>query len=179
MKSLLKLTALLWCLLPDAGQAAVVLNGKITSKVTGHVVLRNNLFVTDEHGGWYEQALKMDQLGGFDTAYEIDVPLRITSSTGVFQVRMDAPLVLQHQTRPELMFRDTAVKIGPVDKGLQQLVVGNNIRLTNPPSGSEEQDSIGHYLLNITGFPPEGNYKAVTGTYSGVLSLTFEPIVET
>ncbi|WP_456311376.1 hypothetical protein [Serratia proteamaculans] len=169
---------LLLCLLPCVGQADVVLGGKITSKVTGRVIKANNLIVTDEQGTWYGQGLKMDQLGGFETAYEVIAPLRITSSTGKFQVRMDNPLVLQHQSKPGLTFRDVVVKMGQLGEEQQLLEVAKNTSFTNPAATTEGEDSIGHYLLNVAAMPPEGEFKSVTGTYSGVLSLTFEPLVE-
>lgn len=168
----------LLCLLPGISQADVVLEGKISSRVTGHVIKANNLFVTDENGGWYDQGLVMEQLGAFNSPYEVDVPLRITSSSGAFQVHMDNPLLLQNQERPELQFRNIAVKMGLVGAAPQPLTVVNNVLFHNPQASVEGEDTIGHYLLNISGYPPAGEFKEVTGTYSGVLSLTFEPVLE-
>lgn len=169
---------LLLCGLPLMGHADVILKGKTTSRISGHVIQSNNLFVTDESGGWYEQGLTLQQPGGFHTPYEVEVPLRITSSSGIFQVHMDDPLVLQNEARPELQFRDVAVKMARQGEPLQALAVSTNITFHNPPAATEGEDSIGHYLLNISGLPPAGEFKAVTGTYNGVLSLTFEPVIE-
>lgn len=168
----------LLCLLPGISQADVVLKGKISSKVTGHVIKANNLFVTDENGGWYDSGLAMEQLGAFSSPYKVAVPLRITSSSGAFQVHMDSPLVLQNQEKPELQFRNMAVTMGLVGEAQQPLAVVNNVLFHNPQAPVEGEDSIGHYLLNIAGYPPAGEFKQVTGTYSGVLSLTFEPVLE-
>ncbi|UDQ80053.1 hypothetical protein LJN55_22030 [Erwinia rhapontici] len=178
MVSILKIALLLFCLLPGLSQGAVILKGKITSKISGHVVKEDNLFVTDENGGWYDQELKMEQLGAFDSPYSVDAPLRITSTSGTFQVHLDAPLILQNQAKPELLFRDMTVKLGLIGERPLLLKVADNVMLTNPPASSDGEDSIGHYLLNISGYPPAGNFKSVTGTYSGVLSLTFEPVVK-
>lgn len=174
----MKVVGLLFCLLPGMGQADVNLTGKLSSKVTAHVTRANNLFVTDENGGWYEQGLEMIQPGAFNSPYEIDVPLRITSSSGQFQVRMDSPLELQNQENPQLAFHDMAVKMGLIGAIPQSLSVGANALYSNPSAVQEGEDSIGHYLLNITGYVPAGEFKQVTGIYSGVLSLTFEPVLE-
>jgi len=165
-------------LLPAFAQAEIILKGKISSRVTGHVIKANNLFVTDEKGGWYDQGVAMDQSGGFSTPYEVELPLRVTSSSGVFQVSMDTPLVLQNETKPELQFRNMSVKMAQVGEVLQPLAVANQVQFRNPAAAAEGEDTVGHYLLDISGYPPAGEFKQVTGNYTGVLSLTFEPVLE-
>lgn len=176
MSFLSRATGLLLCLLTVTAHASVVLTGKTSSKVTGHVVRPNNLFVTDENGGWYQQALALEQ-GGRE-AYSIAIPVRVISTSGTFQVHMDSELRLQHQANPQLLFRNVTVSMGLTDAAGQLLAVGNNVSFTNPASAGTGQDSIGHYLLKVSGLPPAGNFMQVMGTYSGVLSLTFEPVVK-
>jgi len=163
--------------LPTLAPAAVVLTGKTTSKVTAHVSRPNNLFVTDDKGGWFEQALEMQQLGGWDTPYEVSARLKVVSSTGVFQVRLDEPLQIRNQANPILMFRAPNVRLGVEGGDLKPLAVGQGVEFRNPAPPAEGEDSVGYYGLAISAYPPEGSFKNTSGTYSGVLSLTFEPVV--
>lgn len=168
---------LLLCLLPALCTAQVILKGKTSSTVSGHVVRANTLLVTDDHGSWYEQGVIMRQSGAFNSPYEVTLPLRVTSSSGVFQVRLDSPLILQHQDRPALQFRPAEVKMGATDDTQQTLTLTSQV-FRNPPAASQGEDSVGDFLLSITALPPAGEFNTVTGTYSGVLSLTFEPVLE-
>lgn len=154
----------------------VKLQGKTTSKVTARVVKPNNLFVTDDKGGWFEN-LTMMQLGGWSEPYEVKARLRVTSSSGVFQVRLDKPLEIRNQARPSQMFRSPAVRLGAEGGEPKTLAVGQNTAFRNPPPAMIDTDSVGYYTLAISGYPPEGDFKSTVGTYTGVLSMTFEPIV--
>ena len=69
-------------LLPALASAAVVLTGKTSSFVTASVSRPNNLIVTDDKGGWFEQGLEMQQLGGRETPYEVSARLRVISTSG-------------------------------------------------------------------------------------------------
>ncbi|WP_414442797.1 hypothetical protein [Burkholderia sp. 22PA0106] len=116
-------------MLPAVASAQkVVLSGKTSSKVTAHVTRPNNLFVTNDTGGWFDQGLEMQQLGGWDTAFEAQARLKIVSSSGTFQVRLDAPLSITHQSNPELVFRTPRVTLGieggaPKPLTLERIVV--------------------------------------------------------
>ncbi|MCF1369855.1 hypothetical protein LH704_18110 [Burkholderia cenocepacia] len=39
-----------------------------------------------------------------------------------------------------------------------------------------QQDWEGFYNLSIAVYPPDGDFRSTAGTYSGVLSMTFEPV---
>lgn len=177
MTRLLKPALLLLCLLPALSQAEVVLKGKTSSRVSAHVVRANTLTVTDPLGGWYEQGVAMTQPGAFNSPYQVTLPLRVTSSSGLFQVSLGNPLVLQHQENPLLKFTQVEVKMGAVDGALQPLsLTGRPFR--TPPAPLPGEESTGDFVLQISAVPPVGEFDAVTGTYSGVLSLTFEPVLE-
>ncbi|MFC6299303.1 hypothetical protein GNF76_04935 [Pseudomonas sp. CCM 7893] len=165
-------------LLPVMAPAAVILKGKTSSKVTAHVTRPNNLFVTDDKGGWFEQGLEMQQLGGWDTPYEVSARLRVVSTTGLFQVRMDEPLQIRNQANPALVFRTPVVRLGVEGGDLKPLMVGQGTEFRNPASPSEDEDSVGYYGLAISALPPDGNFKSTAGIYGGVLSLTFEPVAK-
>jgi len=178
MISKMKIAPLLLCLLPGLSLGAdIELKGKFTSKVSAHVIKENNLFVTDEKGTWYDQGLQLEQLGAFDAPYSVAAPLRITSSSGTFQASLALPLTLQNKNKPELLFRNIKVVMGAMDSPVQELTATTKVTFSNPPPINGE-DTIGHYLINISGYPPAGDFKSVGGTYSGVLSLLFEPVVE-
>lgn len=119
----------------------------------------------------------MQQLGGWDTPYEVGARLRVVSSSGLFQVRLDEPLQIRNQANPALVFHTPSVRLGTEGENLKLLAVGQGTEFRNPASPSEGDDSIGYYELAISAYPPEGSFKDNTGTYSGVLSLTFEPVV--
>lgn len=165
-------------LLPSLAPAEVILKGKTSSKVAAHVTRPNNLFVTDDKGGWFEQGLEMLQLGGWTTPYEVEARLRVVSTTGVFQVRLDEPLQIRNQANPTLVFRTPIVRLGVEGEEPKPLIVGQGTEFRNPTSPGEGEDSVGYYGLAISALPPNGNFKTTTGIYSGVLSLTFEPVVK-
>ncbi|KVN44503.1 hypothetical protein WT12_23675 [Burkholderia territorii] len=169
-------TALL--LLPVAASAQLVkLTGKTTSKITAQVPRPANLIVTDDKGGWFDQGLAMQQLGGWDTPYEVRARLKIVSTSGIFQVRLDSPLTIQHQSNPALAFRRPMVKLGAEDGELKPLAIERSAEFRNPAPPVAGADSVGYYVLDVSAYPPAGDFKSTAGTYSGVLSMTFEPIV--
>lgn len=177
-RDLMLILVMLLSLMSPSIQATVALSGKVSSTVTGFVVKPNNLFVTDDKGGWYDQGLVMERREAMDSPYDVQVPLRITSSSGKFTVRMAAPLVLQHQSQPAMQFRNITVTMNKPGYKPNTLSTTKKIRFTNPVAPVEGEDTVGHYQLSISALPPEGSFKTITGTYSGVLSLTFEPVVE-
>lgn len=162
---------------PAMAPAALIVKGKTSSKVTAHVVRPDNLIVTDDKGGWFEQGLEMQQLGGWNTPYEVDARLQVVSSSGVFQVRLDEPLQIRNQANPTLLFRTPLVRLGAEGENPKPLVVGQGTEFRNPAPPVAGEDSVGYYGLAVSAYPPDGNFKDTTGTYSGVLSLTFEPVV--
>ncbi|EDT38622.1 hypothetical protein [Burkholderia ambifaria] len=177
-KIILRGSLVVLALLPTFAPAQVVgLTGKTQSKVTAKVVRPNNLIITDDKGGWFGQGLAMQQLGAWDTAYEVQARLRVVSTTGTFQVRMDQPLDIRNQANPTLAFRKPVVSMGAENAALKQFTVGQAIEFVNPAPPSEEIDSEGYYTLDVSAYPPEGDFKSTTGTYTGTLSLVFEPIV--
>ncbi|KWH56381.1 hypothetical protein LGM42_10715 [Burkholderia sp. AU39826] len=164
-------------LLPMFASAQVSLTGKTQSRVTAKVIRPNNLIITDDQGGWFGQGLAMQQLGAWDTAFEVKARLRVISTTGVFQVRMDQPLDIRNQANPTLVFRKPVVSMGAENAALKQFTVGQAIEFVNPAPPSKEIDSVGYYTLDVSAFPPAGDFKSTTGTYTGSLSLVFEPLV--
>jgi hypothetical protein len=165
-------------MLPALAPAALIHKGKTSSKVTAHVTRPNNLFVTDDKGGWFEQGLEMLQLGGWTTPYEVSARLKVVSSTGLFQVRLDEPLQIRNQANPLLVFRTPIVRLGGEGGDLKPLAVGQGTEFSNPAPPAEGEDSVGYYELAISALPPDGSFKSITGLYSGVLSLTFEPVAK-
>jgi len=160
-----------------ASAETLEIKGKTQSKITAKVVRPNNLIITDDKGGWFGQGLTMQQLGGWETAYEVDARLRVVSTTGRFQVRMDQPLDIQNQAKPTLAFRKPAVSIGAEGAEQKPLVVGQAVEFDNPAAPSPNVDSEGYYRLAVSAYPPEGDFRSTVGTYTGTLSLVFEPVV--
>jgi len=160
-----------------ASSQTVTITGKTQSKITATVVRPNNLIITDDKGGWFGQGLTMQQLGGWETAYAVDARLRVVSTTGRFRVRMDEPLDIRNQANPALAFRRAAVSIGADGADQKPLVFGQAIEFDNPTPPSPNIDSEGYYRLAVSAYPPEGDFRSTAGTYTGTLSLIFEPIV--
>ena len=156
---------------------SVVLDGKFTSKVTARVVKPNKLIVTDDKGGWFEQGMEMQQLGGWDTPYDVQARLKVVSTSGKFQVRLDSPLTITHRSNPELVFRRPVVQLGPDGGMLKPIAVGQGTEFQNPAPPVAGTDSIGYYNLDVSAYPPAGDFKSTVGAYSGVLSMTFEPVI--
>ncbi|MEN8514330.1 hypothetical protein [Burkholderia sp. RS02] len=160
-----------------ASAQTLIIRGKAQSKITAKVVRPNNLIITDDKGGWFGQGLTMQQLGGWETPYEVDARLRVVSTTGRFQVRMDQPLDIRNQAKPTLAFRKPAVSIGAEGADQKPLVVGQVVEFDNPAPPSPNVDSEGYYHLAVSAYPPEGDFRSTVGTYTGTLSLVFEPVV--
>ncbi|WP_175911465.1 hypothetical protein [Burkholderia metallica] len=160
-----------------ASAETLKVTGKTQSNITAKVVRPNNLIITDDKGGWFGQGLTMQQLGGWETAYEVDARLRVVSTTGRFQVRMDQPLDIRNQAKPTLAFRKPAVSIGAEGADQKPLVVGQVVEFDNPAPPSPNVDSEGYYRLAVSAYPPEGDFRSTVGTYTGTLSLVFEPVV--
>ncbi|MDX9668002.1 hypothetical protein QMK50_23925 [Pseudomonas sp. P5_152] len=156
--------------------SATIVNGDTSSNITAHITQADNLTVTDDKGGWFDRGLELQQLGGWDTPFAVGARLRILSSSGTFQVRLDEPLRIQNTNDPSQVFIDPEIKFGNEGDLSVPLLVGKNSSFQNPVAEPGD-DSIGYYDLSITAMPPEGDFKTTTGTYSGVLSLIFEPVV--
>lgn len=163
--------------LPAVAMADLILKGKVSSTVSAYVKPNNNLFVTDDKGSWFDQGLEMAQLGGWDTPYEVQARLKIVSSTGVFQVRLDEPLQIRNASNGAQVFVRPKVELGAEGEASKTVVVGQGAEFTNPPRTVPGEDTLGYYDLTVSAYPPEGNFKETTGAYSGVLSLTFEPVI--
>ncbi|WP_126283924.1 hypothetical protein [Burkholderia stagnalis] len=156
----------------------VNLTGKTTSKITAKVVKRDVLTVTDDKDGWFDIGLEMQQLGGWNTPYEVQARLKVTSTSGLFQVRMDEPLTIRNQSNAAQVFRSPKVLLGNEGGAPKALSVGQSVQFQNPSPPVASDDSVGYYGLAISAYPPEGDFKSTVGTYSGVLSMTFEPVVK-
>ncbi|KAG8150044.1 hypothetical protein [Burkholderia catarinensis] len=156
----------------------ITLTGKTSSKITASVVQSFIFEVTDDKGGWFEQGLAMQQLGGWNTPYEVTARLRVLSTSRDFQVRLDEPLQIRNQADPTKAFRQPSVSLGAEDGQPKALVVGQNTAFQNPAPPTSADDSVGYYNLAVSAYPPEGDFKTTAGTYGGVLSLTFEPVVK-
>ncbi|MDY7791168.1 hypothetical protein U0E10_25070 [Burkholderia ubonensis] len=157
---------------------AVNLSGKTQSKITAHVTKRDVLTVTDDKGGWFDRGLEMQQLGGWTTPYEVQARLKVVSTSGTFQVRMDEPLTIRNQAKPTQVFRSPKVSLGNEGGDPKTLSVGKNTQFQNPAPPVAGKDSEGFYNLSIAAYPPDGDFRSTAGTYSGVLSMTFEPVVK-
>ena len=171
--------ALLWGLaaLPSLAMADIILHGKLQSYVSAFVRPSHKLLVTDDKGGWFDQGLEMIQLGGWNTPYDVRARLRVVSSSGVFRVRLDEPLSIRNNDTATQVFQQPKVDLAAEGSAPKTLSVGQGTAFENPPGPAPDQDTTGYYNLTVSAYPPEGNFKETAGTYSGVLSLTFEPVI--
>ncbi|MBN3816246.1 hypothetical protein G3N57_06275 [Paraburkholderia sp. Se-20369] len=165
------------CLPALASAQAVILTGKTTSRIIASVVPLSKFEVSDDKGGWFEKGLEMQQLGGWNTPYEVKARLRVLSTSRDFQVRLDEPLQIRNQANLTQVFRRPGVSLGADDGASKPLAVGQSTSFQNPAPTAPGTDSVGYYNLTVSAYPPEGDFKSTVGTYSGVLSMTFEPVV--
>lgn len=157
----------------------ISLSGKTSSTIKATVASRDTFEVTDNQGGWFgDGQLKMQQAGARNSPYEVTAGLRVTSSSGTFQVRMDAPLQILNQANSSLVFQPPTVTLAGANGAPIPLAVGQSKPFTNPAPSTPNTDSIGYYTLKVSALPPAGDVKSTVGIYSGVLSLTFEPVVK-
>lgn len=153
------------------------LKGKTASRITATVIASSSLQVTDDKGGWFDQGLIMQQLRGADSPYETQARLRVISTTGAFQVRMDRPLELRNAANAAQVFRQPKVSLAAEGNEPKVLAVGQDTRFQNPLAPVAGEDAVGLYDLAISAYPPDGNFKETAGSYIGELSLVFEPVV--
>ena len=97
-------------MMPALALADITVTGKTSSTIKAYVRPLEFIEVTNELGGWQDN-LEMQQLGGWNTPYEVALRLRVTSLPNKFQVRLDAPLVLQNAKKQ--VFRQPTVTMGP------------------------------------------------------------------
>lgn len=164
--------------LPAATPAEVniVVTGKTTSRISATVRAPNKLLVTDDKDGWFDQGLAMQQQRGWDSPYETQARLRIVSSSGAFQVRMDRPLEIRNAANAAQMFRNPKVTLALEGGEQKVLAVGQDARFQNPQALVVGEDSIGYYGLSISALPPAGTFRETAGNYVGELSLVFESV---
>ena len=74
-----------------AGATDINLLGKVTSTITATVSAKQNLVVTSDTGGWFDQGLEMLQSGGWDTPYTVQARLKIVSPSGIFKCAWMSP----------------------------------------------------------------------------------------
>ncbi|WP_330210851.1 hypothetical protein [Pseudomonas sp. AM4(2022)] len=159
--------------------AEVVLNGKTRTFITVGVTIPNLLVITDDKGSWFNQGLELQQIGGPDAPYQVDARIRVLSSSGDFQVHLDEPVRIQHTKNSMLAFRNPTVTLGNEGGITKPLMIEQGTVFHNPASTGQGEDSLGYYNLSVSAYPPEGALTGTIGVYTGVLSLTFEPVVKT
>jgi len=175
--ALASLLAVLGTLPAVAFAVDIDLQGKVTSTITATVSKQNNFFVTSDTGGWFDQGLKMSQSGGLDSAYAVQARLKVVSTNRDFQVRLDEPLVIRNASNASQVFLQPIVELNAEGQVPKTLAVATPTVFKNPVQGGAGVDSIGYYGLSISAYPPAGTFKETGGTYTGVLSLTFEPVI--
>lgn len=164
--------------LPVAAVATDInLLGKVTSTITATVSAKQNLVVTSDTGGWFDQGLEMLQSGGWDAPYSVQARLKVVSTERDFQVRMDEPLQIRNASNAAQVFLQPKVELVAEGEAPKTLAVATATTFKNPVQNVTGEDSIGFYGLTISANPPTGTFKDVSGTYIGVLSLTFEPVI--
>lgn len=174
----LLITLMVPALVFNTTATVVMVKGKNTSRISATVIKPDRLIVTDAQGGWYLQEMEMLQYGAANSPYEINLPLRITSSSGVFQVSLDEGLILRHAKTSTMHFQTAKIGMTNVAGNLQPLSVGKPVEFRNAPAAQSLQDSVGDYRLNVSALPPEGDFRTNAGIYQGQLKLTFEPAVK-
>lgn len=177
-------TRTLVCLLASLGALPglafatdIDLQGKVTSTITATVSAKNNLLVTSDTGGWFDQGLEMSQMGGWDTPYAVQARLKIVATDRDFQVRLDEPLQIRNASNAAQVFLQPQVELSAEGQAPKALVVATATAFQNPVQNVAGEDSVGYYGLSISALPPLGTFKETSGTYTGVLSLTFEPVI--
>lgn len=152
-------------------------NSKTKSTITATVKPFNVIDVTSAQGNWPDP-LELEQLGAFGSPFEAKFELKVFSSPAKFQVKLEAAPTLIHASK---RFRSVEVSLEPLTGGgVPQVipVTPNKIFLTNPAPIPPVTASIGHYMLKIRAQPPDGKLHEIGGTYTGRLSMTFEPVAQ-
>ncbi|MCF6761740.1 hypothetical protein [Pseudomonas fragi] len=171
------LLATLGALPAGAVATDIDLKGKTTSNITATVSAKNNLLVTSDTGGWFDQGLEMLQTGEPGSPFAVQARLKVVSTERNFQVRLEEPLAIRNASNAAKIFQQPKVELSQEFQAPKTLSVTTVSIFQNPVQNMEGEDSIGYYGLSISAYPPAGTLKETTGTYTGVLSLTFEPVI--
>ena len=155
----------------------IELVGKTTSTITATVSAPNNLLVTSDTGGWFDQGLEMLQAGESGSPFAVQARLKVVATDRNFQVRMDEPLAIRNASNAAQIFLQPKVELSAEGQAPKTLAVATASTFQNPVQNVAGEDSIGYYGLSISAYPPAGTFKETSGTYTGVLSLTFEPVI--
>ena len=175
--ALASLLAVLGTLPAMAFAVDIDLQGKVTSTITATVTSQNNFLVTSDTGGWFDQGLEMSQMGGWDTPFAVQARLKVVATDRDFQVRLDEPLQIRNASNATQIFQQPKVELSAEGQAPKTLAVATATTFQNPVQNVAGEDSIGYYGLSISALPPAGTFKETSGTYTGVLSLTFEPVI--
>ena len=173
IKNLRNMVILVCAFIPWTSHA-IKITGKTSSKVTAFVNNNQRVQVTAPDGGWYNQPLELQPVGPKNTRFELDIPIKVETTTGAFVVSLDSPVVLTHQESPEFVFRDVQVRMGNSDHSAKVLSSTPTL-FVNTIQPSENIESSEVYVININALPPENG---AAGGYIGEMSLTFEPEIE-
>ena len=146
--------------LPAAAVATEIdLVGKTSSNITATVSAKNNLLVTSDTGGWFDQGLEMSQLGGWDSPYAVQARLKIVATDRDFQVRLDEPLEIRNASNATQVFQQPKVELSAEGQAPKTLTVATPTPFENPVQNVAGEDSIGYYGLSISAYPPAGTFK--------------------
>ncbi|WP_051916738.1 MULTISPECIES: hypothetical protein [unclassified Serratia (in: enterobacteria)] len=123
-------------------------------------------------GGWYDTLTLSNSAGSDITRYQAQVPVQVSiRNERNFTVSLVNPLVLTHETKPELTFTTEQVAFGSNATNLQALSA-TPVAFSNPAPLADT--SSGSYLLSLVARQPVGVLGTISGSYLGKLVLLFE-----
>ena len=166
-KQALATVLLLWAGLVSAADTPL---GGIPVSIT--LTQMPKLTVEKPGGGWYDTLALSNSTGSDITRYQAQVPVQVSiRNERHFTVSLVNPLVLTHETKPELTFTTEQVSFGSTPTSLQALST-TPVDFSNPPMVGDT--SSGSYLLSLSARQPQGVLGSISGNYLGKLVLLFE-----
>jgi len=129
--------------------AQLVLAGNTSSKISAYLK-PNNLSVTYDRGRGGDQELEMLQTGGWDAP---DGTAANCFVYGVFQMRLDAPLLIPNASHAARVSQRPQVDPGAEVEAHKHLTVGVGTEFKNPPRTVPCEDSAEYYGLTVSAYP--------------------------
>lgn len=171
-------------LLPATAWSAIAITpeSKTTSKITATVKSAAPFEVTDAFDGW-PNIIELEQppttAWGAPFEGQLQIKVKVPAPSWTFQVTLAAVPTL---VLGDKQFQSIQVQLQPLTSGNAQTIplTPNKLTLAHPPAGAIPATgwNIGHYMLKISAQPPNGKPQNLGGTYTGKLSMIFEPVVD-
>lgn len=168
-------------LLPATAWCAIEItpDSKVTSNITATVKSQSPFEVTDMNDGWPSlMELEQPPTTSWGAPFEgqLQLKIKIPAPSTSFQVSLSATPTLSSASK---QFQSVEVRMQSLVSGSSAQLIPltpNKLTLSYHGSASIIGWNTAHYMLKVSAQPPSGKPQNLGGTYTGKLSMIFEPV---